>query len=359
MIRFVTCCSLLLVLLSGQWVYGQRGNRMVAVREHCAECQKAKAQNVPEIPYEVVPNWLKWPADIHTGESAGASVNSKGHIFVFTRGVESRLFEFDQKGTLVREIGQGLFAGRAHQVRIDAQDNIWAVNDVGNTIVKFNPQGRVEMVLGKRPDPFVKAPETVPPAEPYNLNRPTDIAFDPAGNIYISDGYGNSRVVKYDKNGRFVKDVGVKGTAPGQFDQPHAIAADAKGNIYVADRNNGRIQIFDSDFNLKKIIDNVGYPWTLCVSLGPHQYLYSSNSNNNNVTPAEMAVTGEIYKMELDGTIVGKFAHAGKGPDETNGVNGMDCRNENEITIGNVASWRVQKFVLRPQAAAPAKVGQK
>src|SRR5713226_5499336 len=183
--QHLSCWALLVILLSGHLVYGQKGNRMQALKDHCVECQRAKVQNVPEIPYEVLPNFLKFPPDIYLGETAGASMNSKGHVFVFTRGTENRLFEFDQRGNFVREIGRGLFAGRAHEVRIDAQDNIWAVNDVGNVLVKFNLQGRVEMVLGKRPDPFMKRPETIPPAEPYALNRPTDVAFDAAGDIFI------------------------------------------------------------------------------------------------------------------------------------------------------------------------------
>ena len=243
----------------------------------------------------------------------------------------------------------------AHSVRVDKDDNIWAVDEGSNMVIKFSPQGKVLMLLGRRPESVAGIEETPgfgappPPAQPYVFNRQTDIAFDPAGNIFVPDGYGNSRVVKYDKNGRFVKAVGQRGSAPGDFNTPHTIAADAKGNVYVGDRGNARIQVFDNDLNLRAIYDNVGNPWAICISPGPHQYLYSSNSNPDNNNAASWAVTGEVYKMELDGKIIGKFGKAGKGAGEFSTVHQMDCRNENEIVTAEITAWRVQKIKLRPR----------
>ena len=176
--------------------------------------QKAKAQNVPEIPIEAQTDFLKWPPNVYLGEGIGVATNSRGHVFVYTRSQETRLFEFDQKGKYLREIGEGLYGfAFAHAVRVDAQDNIWAVDEGTNMVIKFNPEGRVLMVLGRRPEAIEGLP--APPAndEPYLFNRPTDVAWDAAGNIFVSDGYGNSRVVKYDKDGRFVKSAGTKGSA--------------------------------------------------------------------------------------------------------------------------------------------------
>jgi DNA-binding beta-propeller fold protein YncE len=284
------------------------------------------------------------------GEGIGVATNSKGHIFVYTRSQATRLFEFDARGTYLREIGEGLYGfAFAHAVRVDPQDNIWAVDEGTNMVIKFNPQGRVLMVLGRRPEAVEGVPVAVnAAAEPYVFNRPTDVAWDPAGNIFVSDGYGNSRVVKYDKNGRFVKSVGSKGSEPGQLNLPHTIAADAKGNIYVGDRSNSRIQVFDNDLNLKSVYDQVGAPWALCITPGPHQYLYSSNSNPDNNNSLLSAVTGEIYKMELDGTIVGKFGHAGKKPGEFSTVHEIDCRNENQLLVSEITAWRVQRVTLLP-----------
>jgi DNA-binding beta-propeller fold protein YncE len=317
---------------------------------------KAKAQNVPEIPFESAPNFLKLPPNLYLGEGIGVATNSKGHIFVYTRSQATRLFEFDQKGTFLREIGDGLYGfAFAHAVRVDPQDNIWAVDEGTNMVIKFNPEGRVVMVMGRRPEsvegvllsPPPGAP--VPPAQKYTFNRPTDVAWDAAGNIFVSDGYGNSRVVKYDKNGKFITSVGSKGSAPGQLNLPHTIASDAKGNVYVGDRSNRRIQVFDNDLTFKSIYDQVGAPWSLCITPGAHQYLYSSNSNPDNNNSEIAAVTGEIYKMELDGTIVGKFGKAGKQLGDFTTVHEIDCRNDNELLVSEIIGWRVQKLTLHPR----------
>jgi hypothetical protein len=129
------------------------------------------------------------------------------------------------------------------------------------------------------------------------------------------------------------------------------MATDAKGNIYIGDRSNNRIQVFDNNLEFKAIYDQVGAPWAICITPGPHQYLYSSNSNPDSNDSQTMAVTGEIYKMELDGTILGKFGKAGKKPGQFSTVHEIDCRNENELFVSEITSWRVQKIVLHPQPA--------
>jgi sugar lactone lactonase YvrE len=322
---------------------------------------KAKAQNVPEIQYDSVPNFLKLPPNLYLGEAMGVATNSKGHIFVFTRSANTRLFEFDQTGTFVREIGEGNYGFEfAHSVRVDSEDNIWVVDEGTNMVIKFNPAGRIVMVIGHRPDAvagmLATTGVTVPPAEKYILGRPTDVAWDKQGNIFVSDGYTNHRVVKYDKNGRFVRQVGSEkaGSEPSQFNTPHGIAVDGEGNVYVADRANHRMQVFDNNLVLRAIFDNIGDSWTVCISPGPHQYLFTSNSNPNGNAPGSWDITGEIYKMELDGTIVGRFGHASKQFGGFQVVHMMDCRNPNEIIVSEIESWRVQKLLLKPQAAGSA-----
>jgi hypothetical protein len=135
-----------------------------------------------------------------------------------------------------------------------------------------------------------------------------------------------------------------------QMNTPHSIQVDAAGNVYVADRGNQRIQVFSNDLVLRAIYDNVGAPWALCITQGPHQYLYSSNSNPDNNNSIQAAVTGEIYKMELDGTVIGKFGVAGKQLGQFSTVHAMDCRVENELLVGEIISWRVQKLMLKPSA---------
>ena len=174
------------------------------------------------------------------------------------------------------------------------------------------------------------------------------MAWDAQGNIFVSDGYGDSRVVKFDKNGRFVKAVGTRGNGTLQFSTPHAIAVDQKGMVYVADRGNSRIVVLDNDLNQKAVYDTVGAPWAICISQGAHPYLYTSNSfpTGNNFDQA--GDTGEIYKMELDGTVLGRFGKAGHGFKEFSSVHQMDCRNPDEIYVAEITQWRVQKLTLRP-----------
>jgi NHL repeat-containing protein len=330
----------------------------IAASAPLAAQSKAKAQNVPEIAYESVPNFLKFPPNIYLGEGIGVATNSKGHVFVYTRSGDTRLFEFDQNGAYVREIGQGLYGFVfAHAVRVDKDDNIWAVDEGSNMVIKFNPQGRVAMVIGRRPEAVEELTNFTGTGgygganKPYSFNRPTDVAWDAAGNIFVSDGYGDSRVVKYDKNGRFLKSAGTRGNQPGQLNLPHTIATDAQGNVYIGDRSNARVQVWDNDLNFNAIYDQVGSPWAVCISPGPHQYLFVSNSVPDNGDSRAAAQTGEIYKMELDGTIVGKFGRAGKALKEFSTVHEIDCRNPNELFVSEITDWRVQKILLKPQTA--------
>src|SRR5580692_2241692 len=221
-------------------------------------------QSVPEIPFDSVPEFLKLPPGTNFGEVPGVAVNSKGHVFVFTRSNSAngpaygasaaQLLEFSPKGEYLREIGKGLYAwSEAHSVRIDKDDNIWAIDKGSDMIIKFNQAGRVVWTFGRRKeaaDEGAKPWEHVnPPLPPIDglFRQPTDVAWDSEGNFYITDGYVNSRVAKYDKNGDWVKSRGEPGTGPGQFHLPHAIVADRNNNLYVADRTNRRIQVFDTE----------------------------------------------------------------------------------------------------------------
>ncbi len=316
--------------------------------------QKATAANVPEIQYTSVPNFLKMPAGETLGEAIGVATNSKGHVFVYTRSATTRLWEFDKAGVFVKEIGKGYYGFEfAHSVRVDPQDNIWTVDEGTNTVTKFSPDGKFLMVLGRRP-PAVEGPVATvfgpnAPAQKYIFCRPTDVGWDPQGNIFVSDGYCNNRVVKYDKDGRFVAQSGSEkaGSEPGQYSLPHGLQVDGHGHVWVADRTNNRYQELDNDLKPLKAYGNLGTGWTVCVSSGPHQYVFASNSNPNGNGPGTWANTGEIYKLELDGTILGKFGHASKEFGGFQVVHMMDCRNPNEIIVGEIESWRVQKLVLK------------
>jgi hypothetical protein len=322
--------------------------------------RKATIENVPEIEFTSAPNWLKLPPGEYLGESVAVATNSKGHVFVYHRSAHTRLFEFDKAGNFVKEIGAGYYGFEfAHSVRVDKDDNIWTVDEGTNMITKFSPEGKVLMVLGRRP-PAVQGAVAFPtgspnpPAKKYIFCRPTDVGWDPQGNIFISDGYCNNRVVKYDKAGRFVAQAGSEkpGKGLGEFNLPHGLQVDARGHVWVADRSNNRYQELDNDLKPIREITNLGVGWTVCVSAGPHQYIFFSNSNPNGNMPGTWDITGEIYKAELDGTVLGKFGHPGKLAPGFQVVHMMDCRNPNEIVTGEIESWRVQKLTLQAAASS-------
>src|SRR3979409_1935526 len=220
----------------------------------------AFAQQPPEIRFQSVPDFLKLPPDLHLGEATGVAVNSKGHIFVFTRGnsigpaygaAAAQLLEFAPDGKFLREIGHHLYAWSfAHTVKVDRDDNIWVTDKGSDMVIKFNPQGRVGMAFGAHQEASDGGPEPLkhvkPPLPPVDgmFRQVTDVAWDAAGNTYITDGYVNSRVAKADKDGNWLKSWGEPGDQPGQFNTPHSIAIDAHDNIYVDDRGNRPIQVF-------------------------------------------------------------------------------------------------------------------
>src|SRR6266853_7007404 len=223
----------------------------------------AQQQPVPEIRYRSVPDFLKLPADLHLGEAVGVAVNSKGHVLVFSRGnttgpaygaAAAHLLEFAPDGKFLREIGHNLYAWSfAHSVRVDKEDNIWVADKGSDMVIKFNSQGRVVMVFGRKQEASDEGTEPLkhpkPPLPPVDgmFRQVTDVTWNAAGDAFISDGYVNSRIAKVDKDGNWVKSWGEPGNQPGQFNTPHNIAVDAQNNIYVADRGNRRIQVFNTD----------------------------------------------------------------------------------------------------------------
>ena len=344
-------------------------------------------ESVPQIPFDSVPNFLKMPADLHLGEATGVAVNSKGHVFVYSRSgsglgpaygnAASQLLEFGPDGKFLREIGKNLYAWSfGHTVRIDKDDNIWATDKGSDMIVKFDgKEGRVMMVFGRKSESSdadahpLEHPKPPLPAVDGRFRQPTDVTWDLQGNLYIADGYINSRVAKYDKTGQWVKQWGGPGSGPGQFNTVHSIASDATGKIYVADRANRRIQVFDGegtlqntikidvpfDPNAKPVIGNKpdltnyqqtggtfspGAPWALCITPPPNQVLYAAD-----------AYPGRVYKLTLDGKVLGVLGESGRQLKQFGWVHEIACPSENVLFVAEIINWRVQKLLLHPEQA--------
>jgi hypothetical protein len=343
----------------------------------------AHAQStVPTLAFESVPDPLKLPDGLNFGEVAGVAVNSKGHVFVFSRGntdgpaygaAAAQLLEFDQNGRYVREIGKHLYAWSfAHTVKIDPHDNIWATDKGSDMVVKFTPNGRVAMVFGRKQEASddgtgpLKHPNPPLPPEDGRFRQVTDVAWDGAMNAYISDGYINSRIAKVDKDGNWLASFGTPGSGPGQLNTPHSIAIDAKGLVYVADRGNGRIQVFDGNGNVvRQIAIDVpvppdarmaignkpnpdatpsygtpktlapGSPWAICITPPPHQVLFAAD-----------AYPGRIYKLSLDGQVLGTFGKSGKLLREFGWIHEIACPSEHLLYVAEVLNWRVQKLIV-------------
>ncbi len=333
----------------------------------------------PRIAFDAV-DALSPPADMHLGEVAGVAVNKAGHIFVFQRGnttgpaygaAAAQLLEFDGAGKFVREIGRNLYAwSYAHAVRVDPAGNIWAADKGSDMVIRFNPAGRVTAVFGRKPEAAdegahpLEHPKPPLPAVDGLFRQVTDMTWDSQGNTYISDGYINSRVAKIAPDGRWLGSWGSYGSEPGQFNTLHSIAADAHDHIYVADRGNRRIQVFDTDGKLLKIVTidvpapadaapaigakpgpgatgsmAPGAPWALCITppeAGP-QVLFVAD-----------AFPGRVYKLDLDGHVLGWLGRSGKQLGEFGWIHEIACPRADTLYVAELLNWRLQKLTLHP-----------
>ncbi|MGH6828144.1 MAG: peptidyl-alpha-hydroxyglycine alpha-amidating lyase family protein, partial [Rhizomicrobium sp.] len=336
--------------------------------------------SAPEIPFDSV-EFGQLPSDMYMGEASGVATDSHGNVYVFSRGnstgpaygaTAAQLLEFDSSGKFMREIGHNLYAwGFAHSVRIDPQDNIWVADKGSDMVVRFNQAGRVTLVLGRKTEasdadahPWARVNPPLPPIDGM-FRQVTDMTWDPQGNIYVADGYVNSRVAKFDPQGNWLTSFGERGNGPGQFRTVHSIAADKDGNLYVADRSNRRIQVLDDQGHVKRIITIdipahnkhlimygqdlrkpgsflslffPGAPWAVCITppkAGSPQYLFTSDAFR-------------IFKMTLDGHVLGWLGGEGKGLKEFGWIHGLACPDEHTLYAAELVNWRVQKLTLHP-----------
>jgi len=343
---FVACA----VIGSGTLqVRAQFGNSPEA--QAAREKQLALEKNTPQL--KITEERLTLTIPGHTiGETEGVSKNSKGHLFVYSRtgtggsargGTAAELFEFDENLKFVKLWGPDNYAASfAHSVRVDKYDNVWMVDEGSGMIVKFDPNGNVKMTLGRKPEAIdylerftergEKDTNRYPAGNMGTFNRETDIAWDPQDNMYVSDGYGNSRVVKIAKDGTWVKAVGTHGNGQDQFNTPHGIAVDGQGNVYVADRGNGRIQVYDYDLNYKKTITGIATPWSVQVT---PKYIYSGDG------------TGKIYQLDHNGKLLG-WAQTGLGYGQTGCIiHELYAESDNVLYRGSCSEWDVEKITIK------------
>ena len=317
-----------------------------------------------------------------------AADRKSGDIYVANRGgisgpayapLASQILVFDKNGRFRHELAPGInSASYVHSVRVDGEGFVWVVDKGSDMVVKIDPRsGHVVMVFGRRGESSDKAaqepqfevadkliPGKIPPPQYNTFRTPTDVAWDQDGNSYISDGYVNSRVAVFDKSGAQVASFGEYGHGPGQFDNPHNIQVGPNGFIYVADRGNDRIQIFGRDHKFVREIrltslplpagyggmswyerragsPNPNSPWSMCITPGPDPVLYVGSG-----------YPGRIFKLTLDGKVIGAFGHTGKGPGEFGWIHGMTCPSEDVLFVADEVNWRIHRLVLHPDKSA-------
>jgi len=285
----------------------------------------AESSNIPALPYHPVDNWAKLPAGWNLGECSGVAVDRNNNVWVFNRGPHP-VIEFDHTGKML-QAWSDVPVKSAHGIRVDPQGNIWLIDVAGHKVLKMSPQGRVLMVIGAVGD--AAGDQTSKDA----FNRPTNVAFAANGDFFVSDGYVNSRVVKFNQDGDYLKQWGSKGTGDNQFNIVHDVVFDAKGRLLVADRENGRIQVFDQDGNLLKIWPGFGAAWGLAYSPGEDSVYLADGKNDR------------VVKIDMNGNITGVLGSHGRVPGRFNYPHSIAIDSTGALYVAEIRNWRVQKFV--------------
>lgn len=289
---------------------------------------------IPVMPFHLVEGFFHYPAQSIIGRVSGIAVDSKGNIAALNRGYHPVLM-FKPDGSFVRSFGEGsgLFLG-AHQLRFDPQDNLWYVDAADNLIFRFDAEGRTTGTLGTLSEPWTWLTHVIAGAVrgKSEFYQETDIGWAKDGSMFVSDGYGNSRVAKFDRDGNFVKDWGTRGGQPGNFNTPHSLVIDNNDTIYVADRGNSRIQTFDTEGNLKNVWRLPTAPWSLCLTKGPNQVLFVGSVSH-------------VYKIDLSGKILGVFGKPGRMQGTIDSIHAIACPDEKTVFLANLYSSRIDKWV--------------
>jgi DNA-binding beta-propeller fold protein YncE len=270
--------------------------------------------------YRVVPGWPALPDGFRFGQVSAVATDSDDRVFVFHRG-DHPVVVFDRDGKFLRWWGDGLVK-KAHGLRIDGEGNVW-VTDIGDHLVrKFDREGKLLMTLGR---------QGMPGASRDQFNQPTDVAIAPDRSFYVSDGYGNARVVKFAGDGRFVLEWGTKGKAAGQFDLPHAIVVDSRGQIYVGDRENDRIQVFGPDGTHRTQWTEGGAPFGLFLTGSGRLFVADGRANR-------------VLVLDREGKLVERWGEEGSAPGAFSLPHALCVDSRGDLYVTEITGQRIQKF---------------
>ncbi len=288
----------------------------------CITPLSAELKSGPPLPHKLVAGWAKLPKGWNFGECSGVAVDRNDNVWVFNRGPHP-VVEFDKDGNFLQSWGEGTIVS-SHGIRVDPDGNIWGVDVKGHRVLKYSPEGKVLMVIGRSPG--VNDSKD-------SFNEPTGIIFTPGLEFfYVSDGYVNSRVVKFNRDGEYVMQWGHKGTGDGEFNLVHDVALDSRGRVYVADRSNSRVQIFDPDGRYLGKWTGVGQPWGLTYA-AKENAIYMCDGENN-----------RIVKLNLDGEVQGVLSSWGRVPGKLDYAHNIAVDSTGAIYVSEIKNWRVQKW---------------
>jgi sugar lactone lactonase YvrE len=309
-----------------------------------AQEKKSKYPKVnTAVAYEVDAAWPRKPASAAWSDMPGLAVDANDNVYVFTR-AKPPVQVYSAEGKFLRSWGDDTIKS-AHHIKIDGKDNVW-IADVGHHVVrKFTPEGKLLQTLGT--EDHAGCDET-------HLNQPTDMAIAPSGDVYVSDGYGNARVVHFDAGGKYVKAWGKLGSKPGEFSIPHAIAY-CKGRLYVADRNNVRVQVFDPEGKLLDMWSNVVTPWGLCVTKDDELWVCGSSPMQWRKEDGALGCPPKdqvFMKFNPEGRLlqlwtVPKGRDGLERPGEVNWVHAIAADSKGNLYAGDIKGKRAQKFVRK------------
>lgn len=292
--------------------------------------------------YKVDPNWPQTPKGSTREAVTGLAIDKNDHVFVFTRSLPPVQVYEAATGKLVRAWGEEHFKS-THQLRLDAEGNVWAADIGHHQVMQFTPTGRLLRALGTK---------GVAGKDEKHFNMPTDVAVTPEGDVYVADGYGNARIVHFDKKGKYVKEWGTLGSKPGEFSIPHAIVY-AKGKLYVADRNNSRIQVFDPSGKLLDVWGNLMIPWGLSVTEKGELWACGSSPMRWRPTDKGLGCPPKdqvLMRYTLEGKLqqlwtVPKGVDGKEVPGDLNWVHCIATDSKGNLYAGDIYGKRAQKFV--------------